>query len=504
MLKAIHVTQDNPMLMRSLFTLLLGTCLAQTSFSLELNGIGSYKQLQKEFYIGALYLTQTSTDPNAIRASDSNKRMTLKVTTKRWSSRRWQLQWQNDIAINNAFDNDPELINQLMFFTGFLADKLITGDEIIIDYIASSGTIITINGVIIIETKSAKLFNSLLNVWIGKLPPSGEFKTHILGTDKSIQQDLLNRYNQVNYSYSRSTVISSWIQARKDAQLAEQRKQEAVKQKEIKALEKANLKKQTKTYIPPKTLTKKKELTKKKKISSVTAKPSDQKSKQDIAAENQYYLDLYHWELTREVRELVEYPEWAKRFGQKGTVELAFDVDRNAEVSNIHGNNSGTSPLLVSELESAILKTVPFILPPDALLGNSWSMSIEYTFDPKSDQQRPLKKPQKPTSLISTDNISRADYKATLSKYIDEVTNIITDKIEYPVWAQKLNQKGKVVFAVDIKKDGAIEIHEQTLTRHQILNQEVRNAIETSAPLPPIPEALNLNRTQVIIEYHFK
>lgn len=499
------------MLIRYLFTLLLGTSLIQTCLSLELNGIGSYKQLQKEFYIGALYLDQVNSDPSAILANTASKRMTLKVTAKRWSPRRWELQWQNDIAINNSFDNDPELINQIMFFTAFLEDNLTTGDEILIDYIASAGTIISINGVVIIETQNAKLFNNLLNVWIGKLPPSGEFKTHILGSDKASQQALLNRYNQVNYGYSRSNVISSWIQARKDAQLAEQRKQEAEKQKALaakqekaEALEKAAQEQQKKTYIPPKTITKKKEPPKKKKITSVAVESTAKKSKKEIAAENQYYLDLYRWELIREVRNVVEYPEWAKRFGQSGQAKLTFNINRNAEISNISGDNSGISPLLVTELERAILSAAPFILPPDALAGNSWPITIDYTFDPKSDLQQPLKRPIKPKSLVSADNISRADYKATLSNYIDDVTGIIMGRIEYPVWAKQLNQKGKVAFEVEINRNGSISISEKTLSRHQILNQEVLDAIKASEPLPPIPEALNLNRTQITIEYDFK
>lgn len=496
--------------MKSLLALVFVSLFTQTGFTLELNGMGSYKQLQKEFYIGALYLTQTSTDPSRIQASNSSKRMSLKVTTNRWSPRRWQLQWQNDIAINNAFDNDPELINQLMFFTSFLEDKLITGDEIIIDYNPTTGTSISINGTLIIETPNAKLFNHLLNAWIGKLPPSGEFKSHILGIDKGEQETLLSRYNQINYSYSRSSLITSWIQARKDAELAEQRKQEEEKQKalaaqqEKDALKKAEKVRQEKTYTPPKKLAKKKELTKKKKIISIKPSSSSKKSKKDIEAENQYYLDLYRWELTREVRSVIEYPEWAKRFGQKGKVALRFDVNRNAEVSNIRGDNADASPLLVAELQQAITDVVPFILPPDALSGSKWSVSIDYVFDPKSDQQRPVKKPQKPKSLMSSDTISRAAYKATLSKYIDEVTRIISDKIEYPVWAQKLNQKGTVIFEVDIKKDGSIRIREKSLSRHQILNQEVRDAIESSEPLPPIPDVLNLNQTQVTIEHKFK
>lgn len=506
------------MLIKTLLPILLGILFSQSSFALELNGIGSYKQLRKEFYIGALYLAKPSDNPEDILSDNNSKRMALKVTTKRWSPRRWSLQWQNDIAINNSFDNDPELTNQLMLFTGFLDDKLIAGDEIIIDYIPTVGTTASINGITIIKTKTSKFFNNLLNVWIGKLPPSGEFKTHILGINNQEEADLQKRYNQISYNDARSNVIASWIQSRKDALLAEQRKKEEAKKKALaakkakadqaKQAQLAAKKKQSekqKTYVAPKKIAKKKVISKKKKIASAAPISSKKKSKKEIAQENKYYLELYRWELIREIRNAVEYPEWAKKFGQKGTVSLSFMVNRKAEVSDVSGKNPDISVLLVSELHRAILAVVPFILPPDALPGNSWKMNIDYVFDPKTDRQKFIKKPKKPSSLSTKKKISRADYKSTLSKYIDDVKDIITDKIEYPVWAKKLNQKGKVALEVVIKKDGTIDkINETTLSRHDTLNQEIRDAIEESQPFPIIPESLKLNRTRVLIEHNFK
>ena len=510
------------MLNQALLIMLLSIIFTQSSLSLELNGIGSYQQLRKEYYIAALYLSKKSTDPATIIASNSSKRMALKVTTKRWSPRRWSLQWQNDIAINNSFANDSDLTNQLMLFTGFLDANLITGDEIIVDYIPTVGTTVSINDVRIIETKTADFFNYLLNVWIGKLPPSGEFKNRILGQQDDSTKSLLNTFNSLNYNADRKELIASWIQSRKDVLLAEQRKQEQAKQKQLADnAAKANAATQAKqakeektqkiaaaavkTYQAPKKIVKKKVITQKKKIASSTPASSKAKSKKEQAEEAKYYLALYQWELIREIRNAVEYPEWAKKFGQKGEVALAFTVTRQAEVKDVKGKNPDLSVLLVSELHRAILAVVPFILPPDALPGNQWGMSITYNFDPKSDKQSYIKKPSKPASLSSSNKISRADYNKILSKYIDDVKDIITDKIEYPVWAKKLNQKGKVSFVISINKDGSIDsITEKTASRHDNLNHEIRNAIEESLPLPSIPDSLKLNRAKVTITYDFK
>ncbi|MGR6872667.1 TonB family protein [Pseudomonas sp. HK3] len=508
------------MLIKTLLCALLSLSLAQVSFSLELNGIGSYKQLRKEFYIGALYLTQKSDDPESINISGTSKRMALKVMAKRWSPRRWSLQWQNDIAINNTFAGDIELTQQLLNFTGFLDDNLITGDEITVDYISTVGTIIKINDVKIIETNTAQLFNFLVNVWIGKLPPSGEFKNSILGKNNELNKALLQRYNAVTYNKGRTQLIASWIKKREDVLLAEQRQEDLIKKAKIEkaqenkekseykvkaaliAAQKINQKK-TKTYNPPKKIVTKKVITKKKKIASTTKSKS--KDKKIIAAENAYYLNLYRWELIREIRNAVEYPAWAKKFGQKGNVTLNFSVNRHAEASKIKGDNADVSELLVSELERAILAVTPFILPPDALPGDNWPMRVTYSFDPNSEKQAYIKKPAKPKSLQSTKKISRANYKIVLSKYMDDVKALINDKIEYPVWAKNLNQKGKVNIEVTITKDGEIsKLTNKKISRHETLNQEVRDAITESEPFPPIPSQLRLNRTTIIIKHDFK
>lgn len=503
---------------------LLSFVFIQSSFSLELNGISSYKQLRKEFYLGALYLTEKSDNPDAIHASGTSKRMILKVTTKRWSPRRWSLQWQNDIAINNTFDGDTELTNQLLTFTGFLDDNLIKGDEITVDYLSTVGTIVKINNVTILETNTAQLFNFLLNVWIGKLPPSGEFKNEILGKSREAKDALLSQYNASTYDKSRTQLIASWIKSREDAILAEQREIELIEQAKLEKIQKEKEKtrnaaeaaalliaeqklkqEKVKTYKPPKKITNKKVITKQKKIASDASKKSASKDKEVIAAENKYYLDLYRWELIREIRNAVEYPAWAKKFGQKGDVTLNFSVNRQAEASNIQGDNPDVSDLLVTELTRAILAVAPFILPPDALLGNNWPMSITYRFDPKSEKQPYIKKPKMPNSLNNTKELSRSQHNALLSKYIDDIKTIINDKIEYPVWSQNLNQKGNVAIEVTITEDGEIlEITDKVTSRHETLNKEVRDAIKESEPFPPIPNQLRLDSTSITIKHDFK
>jgi len=515
--------------------LIICLSLNNTSFALTLNGIASYELLRKEIYIAALYLIEPSDNPNTILTSNQSKRMAIKVTAKRWSPRRWSRMWQNDIAINNPFANDDELTNHLMLFSGFLDAPLTRGDEILIDYIATQGTSVSINNVKIIQTPTSQLFNYLLNVWIGKLPPSGDFKRRILNPDNDdIGQTLKSRFNSINYTHERSQLISSWIKARKDAELAVLNAQAEAQAKALaklaleKAREKAQAKAQqdkaaklktqqkakavalakpkpTKTYIAPKKkIKKKKKPDKPKKIASLkTIKSAN--SKKQLAAQALYYQDLYQWELRREIRSAINYPPWAQKFGQKGTVKMTFTVNRKGQVSKLINGDDSISELLVGEVKNAIFDVVPFILPPDALSGSEWAFSFSYQFDPKGSAQSYLKKPRMPTSLLSNNKLTRAQYNKILSQYIDDIKAAIADRIEYPVWSKKLNHRGTVEIEIKLNREGLVQTRKDiTLTRHETLNQEVRNAIEQSQPLPPIPESLKLNSTRVKVKHKFK
>ncbi len=520
--KAVHMLKS-----LQLLGVILSLSLAAPTFALTLNGIAKYELLRKEIYIASLFLSERSDNAQTILTSSQNKRMAIKVTSKRWSPRRWSRMWQNDIAINNPFVSDDELIGQLMMFSGFLDAPLVQGDEIIIDYVVGVGTNITINNVKIISTTSGQLFNLLANAWIGKLPPSGEFKRRILGTDKdALSQTLNERYNGVNYTNPRSQLISSWIKTRKDAELAELKKK-AKELADVKAAALAKVKKEkaradkdrkakskkvivnakpkpVKTYVAPRKVAKKKKFSKPKKIASVK-RSSKKLSKEQLAAQNKYYLDLYQWELKREIRSAINYPQWALKFGQKGTVKINFTVTRKGVISKLTNVDDNISELLTAEVQNAIKDVVPFILPPDALSGSAWAVSFSYKFDPKSRSQSYLKKPVMPASLSSSSKLSRAQYKKILSQYIDEIRAMITDNIKYPVWSKKLKHTGTVEIEIQVNREGLVESSKDIkLTRHENLNQEVRSAIEKSQPLPSIPEALKLNSTKLKVKYKFK
>lgn len=244
------------------------------------------------------------------------------------------------------------------------------------------------------------------------------------------------------------------------------------------------------------------ELKERKKVKSVV---STTKNPAFIKLENQYYLDLYEWELKTEIYRLVTYPDWAKSLGKTGTVSLNFTVNRDTQVSNVRGDNPRISIQLVSELHRSIIAAAKRVLPPDALPGDSWNMSISYNFQPHDVEQVALEKPVKPLFLEREHSIVLIDSDNNLEKYKQDVQNIISETIEYPVWAEKLKQRGKVSFEIVVNQDGSIaEITPKDVNRHQFLNQEVLRAINDSTPLPNIPEHLRLQSTNMLIQHDFR
>lgn len=248
---------------------------------------------------------------------------------------------------------------------------------------------------------------------------------------------------------------------------------------------------------------------------SITAAKQDQKKLKSVVSttknpafiklENQYYLDLYKWELKTEIYRLVKYPDWAKSLGKKGNVKLNFTVDRRTRVSNVDGDNANISIQLISELHRAIAVAAKRVLPPDALPGDSWDMDIAYNFQPNSNQQAIIEKPNKPLFLEREHSTVLISSENNLEKYQEDIQSIINDRIEYPVWAEKLNQKGRVSFEIKINKDGSIaEITPKEVNRHLFLNEEVLKAINESSPLPSIPEHLRLHSTNMVIGHDFR
>lgn len=412
---------------RVIFSLLLVIGINSYSdhaLALELKGAAIYQELGKEYYIASLYVADRSQVGLTLLADDSAQKMKIKVIAKRWSARKWKAQWQNNIAINNPIDVDPELAEAIVNFTEFPLSSLRAGDEIIIDYVPDVGTRIYFNSHSVIVTKNKKLYSYLLNTWLGKFSPNRIFREKIEGSITP-EAELLAKVNKV-VSDKRIAEVSTWFVSEEEKRKAKREQEQLIaealrkqKQDEIdkkKALAKIKADQAAKERKRLLAQQKQAEALKRKQQNKAD---SLEKNKQNSSARNQqelaekqkhkalqndlamqdYYQQLYLWQLQSKINESVVYPPWAKQFSQQGLVKLTFATDRSSSLLNVVNKTTETSKILVQEVERRLGLALEGVPRPPELKGQKWSFTVHYVFDPAIKELEPLAEPKKPILL---------------------------------------------------------------------------------------------------------
>jgi len=165
--------------------------------SLELFGIGIHQEKRVDVYVGALFAPIQVTSPNQLSDLNLNKRMSLKFVSK-YSNRKMARFWKQRIAMNNSRDNWRPFTKEIIAFANIFKSPIQPGDEINIDYIASQGTLIYLNGTHFLTIKKQEFFELLLNIWIGTIPPSESFKKGITGQNNdSDNTNLISQFESI-------------------------------------------------------------------------------------------------------------------------------------------------------------------------------------------------------------------------------------------------------------------------------------------------------------------
>ncbi len=501
---------------------------------LKVNGIASYQELNKEYYIGALFLEDSLSTVEEITAYKERKQMKLLVTASRLSARLWQQQWQNNIAINNEIlIDEPKLQQDLEFFTSFLKGKLVKGDELVIDYTPGKGTRINLNNYPVIKTDNDKLFTYLLNTWIGKLPPSREFKNRILNLVlDGATRESMRLLDGNTLSEQRVNIISQWYEepkkekirankkksdaTKKNDQLAKQNKKKKEIRSKNKRIEMAKIEKK-------KTLAKKQQLAKEKsarlkreklagqkRIAREKAEKSDRIAKLKLAKvqknkeaqlEQYYYRDLYQWQLRQAIQGEVSYPAWAKQFSQEGVVEAKFTINRKGKVKSVSLLDEAVPKMLGAEVDKAIRKAGLKTLPPKTLQGKDWTFTVTYQFSLKSKNQNTLKSPKKPKHMLA---VKGKNDTRVVSEYMTKVREKVIGALKYPSEAVLLKKRGKASVFVTLDRQGKIvKVFEKFKAKHAILTKALVNAVNRAKPFPSMPAGIAKGKLTVDITYTF-
>ena len=179
--------------------------------TIPLNGLATYEQLRKQYYVGALYLKQINQNADAVLGSLGVKRMDVRIVIDKWSPRRFSQQWNQAILINNDQASLEKFSAQILAFLEMPKDNLISGDRITIDMDPELGTTVYLNNQKVFTESDNAFFNVLLNTWIGQRPPSTDFKNNILSLsmDKPATEMLVT-YESLVPTDSREKVIAQW------------------------------------------------------------------------------------------------------------------------------------------------------------------------------------------------------------------------------------------------------------------------------------------------------
>lgn len=391
---------------------------------LTLNGLAAHWALGREYYIGSLYLPEKSNDPEAILAMNGLKRMEFKVTNEKWSPRRFAQMWNQAILINNKPEDLNAVSDAIIAFTGLAKDDLIYGDHILIDYTPGEGSKISLNGSVMFATRHDSFFTLLLNTWVGRRPPSSDFKTAILTlqTDEETE-DLLSRFDVIVPEKSRVAAVAGWSATALATKKAKAAPQEPPKQT-AKTKKKADSKKTSSststaavvttaaatsaasasvvTTSKPKTKAKTKTKTKTKtKPTSAsaqkTAKPAQKTTKKEpakVAATKKATIseaekekarirglrNLYRANMLRLTYRHVTYPSRAINLNQEGTVVLKVTVNRKGKVLNIDREEKSKYVSLNKAAEKAVKKATPYPVIPEQLSGDKFDFKIPIRF----------------------------------------------------------------------------------------------------------------------------
>lgn len=152
------------------------------SRDLVLNGAGVRSKFFLDLYIAALYLTEKKSSAEAVLTDEGEKRVALHLLRDISADHLFS-------AFNKALtaNHTPSELDALdasikQFSAIFLAMKeVMKGDAITLDYQASRGTQVSVNGVLKGTIAGAAFNTALLKIWLGDKPAQDHLKLKLLG-----------------------------------------------------------------------------------------------------------------------------------------------------------------------------------------------------------------------------------------------------------------------------------------------------------------------------------
>jgi len=148
--------------------------------SLTLNGLGLRQAtiLKVNVYVGALYVTKTGTDANALLAANAPYEVILQFV-RDVGAGDIAKGWEEGFAKNSKADL-PALKDRMATMNGWMADVK-SGQQLVFAFKPGIGVQVSVNGVVKGTVKGDDFGRALLAIWLGADPPNSELKAGLLG-----------------------------------------------------------------------------------------------------------------------------------------------------------------------------------------------------------------------------------------------------------------------------------------------------------------------------------
>ena len=151
--------------------------------TVQLNGAGVRYKAVFKVYTAGLYLEKKASTPQEVASQRGPKRLSITMLREIDSTELGKLfsRGMEDNMDRAAFSRIvPGVLRMSQIFSDH--KKLQAGDQFMIDWIPSTGTVITVKGKVQGEPfKEPEFFNALLGIWLGNLPADFKLKDALLG-----------------------------------------------------------------------------------------------------------------------------------------------------------------------------------------------------------------------------------------------------------------------------------------------------------------------------------
>lgn len=149
------------------------------SETLKLQGVGIRSKYIFDVYIGSFYASGVAHSAKEAIAMQGAKRMSF-YFLRGLSRKQLTNAWKEGFQANHSPTILQENKNLINHFVDLFDTDMGKGDIMVVDYIPSKGTQVSINGKTVGMIPEEHFYSLVLSIWMGEHPPSNRFKKALL------------------------------------------------------------------------------------------------------------------------------------------------------------------------------------------------------------------------------------------------------------------------------------------------------------------------------------